>query len=241
MRYISANTAPEALVRWKAERNHVGQALDFKDLGRVSANGSEVDVKAEIKKQRLMDQGYLCAYTMVRISESSSHIEHVTPQAVSRARGAQEETVEYGNMIACYPMREEEGGIPFGAAYRGNRELAIHPLDSRCERLVKYRRIGRVESSDDSVSQTLDHTLNLNHPTLVDRRAETFNRAGVGLRSEQPLTEKAAQRLADAVFQPDDGGKLPPFCIAVAHAALEHAEMVRERKRRKAMARKNNR
>ncbi len=232
MRYIEKNDPPEALLYWKAQRNAAAQSLDFAELGRVEMNGDEVDVKQAIKFQRMKDQGFLCAYTMLRITVEDSHIEHLIPQSRSRKDMNINETVEYGNMVACYPREESKGGVGYGAAYRGKKLLIVTPRDSKCERVIKYHQNGTITSEDGEVEKMLNNVLNLNAQTLKDRRQDIFNRHGVGLRSDNPLKIREAERFAQSVMKADSNGKLSPFCVALNHAAQAHIELIRKRRKR---------
>tara|TARA_B110000003_G_scaffold262845_1_gene285908 strand:+ start:2175 stop:2558 length:384 start_codon:yes stop_codon:yes gene_type:complete len=115
MRYIEKNEPPRALINWRAQRAEHDQNLDFRDLDHVSIDGVYVNVKEAIKKQRLKDQGYLCAYTQIRIELDTSHVEHLKPQSLSRINDRKkhfiEETVDYENMVLCYPKQESKGGF----------------------------------------------------------------------------------------------------------------------------------
>lgn len=245
MRCITSNEPPQALLAWKAQRNAAGQVLDFEQLGRVEIQGADVDVKQAIKQRRLIDQGGLCAYTLMRITLKTSHVEHLKPQTLSRKNDRAsyfiEETVDYGNMVLCYPNEEASGGVGYGAPYRGEANLALTPRDARCERLIQYHQDGNVDSEDTRVDEMLSKVLNLNHPTLVDRRKESYNRAGVGLRrSSNLLSEKEAERLAESVLKMNAKDELAPFCAGISHAAKQHVEILQKRRRKKAMARRGN-
>ncbi|MGK7872308.1 MAG: hypothetical protein AB4426_03010 [Xenococcaceae cyanobacterium] len=56
-----------------------------------------------LKTKLLKEQGYLCAYTGLRITSESSHIEHLKPR--NKCIGLQ--AVDYRNMVACFP---KDGG-----------------------------------------------------------------------------------------------------------------------------------
>lgn len=246
MRCIINNESPQALLAWKAQRNNAKprQVSDFRQLGRIEIEGDSVDVKQAIKEQRLIDQGGLCAYTMMRIRLDTSHVEHLKPQTLSRENDRVghfiEETVDYGNMALCYPKKEGSGGVGYGAPYRGEANLVLTPRDARCERLIQYHRDGSVDSEDTRVDEMLSKVLNLNHATLVDRRKESYNRAGVGLRPSNLLSEKEASRLAESVLKMNAKNELAPFCAGISHAAKQHVEILQKRRRKKAMARRGN-
>jgi uncharacterized protein (TIGR02646 family) len=237
MRFIRENNRPEALIRCLAQRREAGQALDYDEVGKVEVNGVQVSVKADIRKARIADQGGICAYTMMRIDEDTSHNEHLVPRKVSKENGRVEETLNYRNIVACYPKREDKGGCGFGAAARGVKKLAVTPLDPSCEQLIRYDRAnGKAEAAmpdDADITELVNDVLFLNHKTLIARRLEAVQYAGVGLKSSQPLTESQARRLAETILEHRRGKCLSPYCVAIAHAAICHADLIARRRRQR--------
>lgn len=56
-------------------------------------------VKEAVKAALLVEQGYLCAYTLQRLAVASDcHIEHVEPP-----NAAPDKSLDYANMAACWP------------------------------------------------------------------------------------------------------------------------------------------
>jgi uncharacterized protein (TIGR02646 family) len=237
MRYIRNNNPPEALIRCLALRREAGQALDYDEVGQVEVDGEMRSVSTEIRKSRIADQGGICAYTMMRIDEHTCHNEHLVPRSVSRENGVVEQTLDYHNIVACYPKKEASGGCGFGAAVRGTKELAATPLDPACEQRIRFDRgNGRAEPTipgDSAISGLLNEVLRLNHPILLGRRLEAIERAGVGVRSNEPLSEARARSLARTILEHRRGRNLAPFCVAVAHAAVAHAKLIEKRRRQK--------
>ncbi len=234
MRYIRENKQPEALIRClKLQRDH-GQVPDYENAGQVEVNGNMVSVKAEIRKARIAEQGGLCAYTMMRIDETSCHNEHLVPQSVSRQKGKVEETLDYRNIVACYPKTEHAGGFEFGAAARGTKHLEITPLHATCETRIRFdRSTGRAEPAadgDEAVRELIEDVLILNHPALIDRRLDAYNRAGVGIKAASPLSAAQARKLAKIILDHRRGKNLSPYCVAVAQAAIAHAHLIEGKK-----------
>lgn len=236
MRFIRENNPPEALIRCLALRREAGQPLDYDDVGQVEVNGTMVSVKTAIREARIAAQGGICAYTMMRIDENSCHNEHLVPRSVSKDRGQVEQTLDYRNIVACYPKKEAKGGCGFGAAVRGTKDLAVTPLDQACERRIRFDRAsGKAEptnADDAEVQKMIDEVLVLNHDTLEQRRLEAFDRAGVGTKSQKPLSAQQSISLAEEILVHRRGSLLTPFCVAIAHAARAHAEVIEKRKRR---------
>lgn len=239
MRHIVRNVQPQALIQWKSERNAAGQPLNFDEFGRVQVNGQELDVKKEVKHQRLKDQGYLCAYTMLPIAMETSHIEHLTPRKTSKDEGRIQETVEYKNMVACFPREESEGGVGFGAPNRKDLPCKATPMDPNCERWLRYHRNGKVSAVNPDWKESVDTTLNLNDKALIDRRSDEMDRHGIGLRSSPPLTIEQARKFKKTVLQPNAKGKLLPFCIALLHAVEDHIIVLEKAALKRKHARRN--
>jgi uncharacterized protein (TIGR02646 family) len=227
------------LIDWVAQQKAASVNLHYDVLGQVERPGGEkVDVKQAIVRQRLKDQGYLCAYTMVGISEKNCHVEHIVPRSDSNARQQSEETVRYDNMLACYPQDDSKGKCPFGAHAREDRPLPLTPLDATCEKRMRFRKNGQIEplnSNDLGVSNILDeegNLLRLNHPRLVLWRREAIHAVLFSGHSPE-LSITAARRFAKRVLEFRWGERLRPYCIALAHAATEHADNLEKLRRKK--------
>jgi len=195
MKHVAPNEPPIELIRWIAQCRKASTEIDYDTVGQVEINGEKLDVKAAIKRQRLIDQGYICPYTLVRIDEASCHIEHIKPRAVSKRDGRREETLDYGNLIACFPPDGGDKSYGCGAPLRGQKPLAVSPRDSRCQMVVCYRSTGRVEAADggELVAQTLDTWLGLNCTWLLEKRKAALAGAGVSSSSSAPLSVAAAK------------------------------------------------
>jgi len=236
MRWIRDNRAPEALIRCLVVRRAAGQPLDYDETGAVEVDGASVSVRQAIREARLLDQGFLCAYTLKRIDADTCHNEHLEPRSVSKAEGRVEETLDYRNIVACYPKRESRGGCPYGATARGTRPLAVSPLEPGCETRLRFDRVtGRFEPADPDdadAKELVDEVLRLNHPALVEERRNALKMAGVVPGSRRTLGAAEARRLAESAVEFQRRGRLMPFCVAVAQAARTHADLIERRSRR---------
>lgn len=76
MKYIRKTGAPHEYLSW---RNRVRGTLD--EDYRCLRNPE----KAGLHCALLREQGWLCAYTMRRIDENTSHIEHIKPEGLCRS------------------------------------------------------------------------------------------------------------------------------------------------------------
>jgi uncharacterized protein (TIGR02646 family) len=225
VRYIAANTPPQELIDWTAQQRAAGVNLHFDHLGQVPVGGVQRDVKLAIKTQRLRDQGFLCAYTLWPIDDDEAHIEHIIPRATSDANGQPEQTVEYDNMVACYPLNGGDTRHGFGAAVRGTTPLVVTPRQANCATRFMFTSDGKVgprQADDHPVRTMIDTVLCLNAGALVSRRRAAYRGANIGVDAVNPLSRAAAQRLATEILVHSPGGRLNPFCEGVAQVALDH-------------------
>ncbi len=220
MRYIpkpSESEAPEAFKRWK-KRHPNAKYSSFHN----------VRAKSALKESLIRRQKFLCCYCESRITEETSHIEHIEPQM----GGLSAHTMDYGNMAAsCIkdPKKFEEKSEAAQAgvgvlrdAYlhcghaRGTRPVAS-PYDPVVDELFRYSFGGEIkvspELSDESkielARETIDN-LRLNVPTLANLRR---------------LAMYETVRLLEAGIPPsvilrEINGRLPPF-ITSAKKAVE--------------------
>lgn len=63
---------------------------------------------------------------------------------------------------------------------------------------------------------------NYRQKSLVNDRATVIK--GALKPKGNKLTAKAARRLAEQILRPDARQRLPAYCVAIAQAALQHAE-----------------
>lgn len=215
MRFYKKGPVPHSLEKWLRE-NEVNRR--FSDL--------PSDVKADIRSALLKEQGYLDAYTMQRIEADSCHIEHFRPQAHS----TDEDAVDYGNMLACWPLDRRSPtawapGDSYGAEYKGDSEEAIcSPLkEADVLNAFEYRFDGTIVGRTELAKTTI-HVLNLNAERLRAYRREAIRGAfGIAksplgskrLFDRARLTAAAAKRRLQAISLPDEAGRLQPFCAAI--------------------------
>jgi uncharacterized protein (TIGR02646 family) len=240
VRFIDANAAPAELINWVAQQGAAGVNLCYDNLGQIEIGGQIHDVKEAIKGQRLRDQGFLCAYTLLRIDQNSAHIEHLVPRATSNANGVPEQTVEYGNMVACFPLNGGDKSHGFGAPVRGTTPLVVTPRQQNCATFFKFTPNGRVEPAQPgnfAVRTMIDEVLCLNAPLLVSRRLAAYRGVRLSLDSPHPLSRAAAERLQRDVLTHKAGGRLTPFCICIAEAAGDHIRRLEKLSARKRFSR----
>jgi uncharacterized protein (TIGR02646 family) len=185
--------------------------------------------KEEVKSSLVAEQGGLCAYTMIRIDEASSHIEHLKPRTISKEEGCLHETTDYANnLVACFPNTglADSPACPFGADFKKSqwdRLLFITPLNGTCEARFQFHTDGTVSYGiDDTAAEWTYKALNLNEPTLVDLRKAEIRRLGLSPNADAPVTLREAKEIAEKVCRLT-GDRFDAFCVAIRHAALEYA------------------
>jgi uncharacterized protein (TIGR02646 family) len=226
---IRKGQQPHALIRWRATNAAIPDAR----------YGTHRFPTADVHKALIKEQGGICAYTMIRIEENSSHIEHLKPQTVSRTEGKPAETAAYDNMVACYPRVHVSGtpSVAFGAIYRGSKwdvMKFISPLTSACETAFCYRLTGKIEASPKSNGKAkwMISTLKLDAEELDELRLAAIEAMGLSLTAQDAVSLTQAKRLLDSICNIDGAGRFHPYCIAIKHAAIDYIRLVeRESKR----------
>ena len=215
MKRIRKTHPPREFLEWLKENEGL-------DCSYAALQGKEAH--KVLKNHLLREQGFLCAYTGVSISEEESHIEHIKPQSVcktiSNPRKTYLEDVEYRNMVACFPKDGGDASYGYGAPIKGgwwNEEQFISPCHEYCERRFIYKWSGKVypsQENDTAASTTID-ILKLNDKSLQTRRRKAikgFFGFGSKYKTKQ-LSTQDAKALLTIIGKPDSTGKLREFCF----------------------------
>jgi uncharacterized protein (TIGR02646 family) len=255
MKYIKKNSfAPKKLKEWfdNLTSDENGCLIN----GRYGNLPS--DLHEELHQVLLEEQGFLCCYTGLRIDEQKSHIEHIKPQCISKKDPHDHDDVNYHNMLAAYPKEKnlpknetKTKECPFGAKFRGDKELAVSPLSPECERKFIFELDGGIESANpdtenkedrqDDASKTI-RALKLDHSSLVKMRKAAIE--GFFLdKDDHVITRSQMERLInqEGICKKDQEGRYPKFCFVIEQVArlmLEKAE--REKKRKQAIQKSQN-
>ena len=182
-----------------------------------------------IKDALLLEQGYLCAYTMKSLaSRDGCHIEHIIAQSVG-TEGL--EDIDYGNMLACFPPSNSAIECSYGAKCKDNYDVLKKPFLSPLDPSVKYVFCfwddGIIEGKNDAAVASIN-VLDLNCAVLKNDRAAAIH--GFLLRrNKKELSAAEARRLAVEVVKPNANGRLTAFCEALSQAALRYAEKAERR------------
>ncbi len=215
MKRIRKTHPPREFLEWLKENEGL-------DCSYAALQGKEAH--KVLKNHLLREQGFLCAYTGVSISQEESHIEHIKPQKVCKKipnpGKSYLEDVEYRNIVACFPKDGADKSHGYGAPIKENwwnEELFISPCQEDCERRFIYKWGGKVspaQENDTAANTTID-ILGLNAKSLQDRRKgaiKGFFGFSTKLKTKM-LSKPEAKALLAIIGKPDSTGKLPEFCF----------------------------
>lgn len=233
MRTITKGEEPHDLLNWKRANQAAPQNLNY--------GGGGFPFEA-VRAALLAEQLHLCAYTMKALrtvdqcvaqaqdTSHACHIEHWLPQA----RKIDVETIDFQNMLACFPPSRSKVACDYGALAKASYDPASHafvsPLTAAAEQHFKYYRDGTIEGLTPQGKVTVK-VLRLDHAALNHDRAAVI-KGRLEPKTGKPLTAAAARRLAQDIRQPNAQRCLPAFCVAIAQAALDHAEREESRANR---------
>jgi uncharacterized protein (TIGR02646 family) len=222
MKRIIKGQEPASFIQFKQENEKAGVQLRYDtDLG----SGE----RKPIKEALLKEQGYICAYTLKRISLDTGHIEHLKPEELCRKHMkegvATVSDLDYNNMIACFP-KEAPKGISkekyFGAVkkddhWENNGNDYVLPLQANCEDHFQYNKLGGVKGNTDRGRNTVS-LLALDHPVLIEERKSAIESfIGKSAPIKKAKTTQAISEMDKMV-----NGKYIEFCISLKHALMEH-------------------
>jgi len=179
----------------------------------------------DLKDALLAEQGFICAYTGIRIDNDSMHIEHLKP----RHHRVYLEDVRYTNLVACFP-KEDEGGsstVGFGARAKDRWWHAtnfVSPLDQHCETRFRYTEGGAVRPNPVGhvPATTTIKKLNLNDKKLKQlRHAAILSFFGLNAskkrsgRKNRKMTRQEALVWQNDIDRMNTSGKLQPYCFVM--------------------------
>ena len=234
MKHIKKGEPPGELIAWAAANAGL-PSLQYGDGGFPHA---------VVHQALIAEQGGICAYTMVSINEDKSHIEHLKPQAVSRAERNFPETANYQNIVACFPKRHVAGKpkYKFGAIFREDAWDSlkfVSPLNTACEMRIRFGTDGTIRpwrSTDTGAVWTIQ-ILGLDESVLTEWREAAIEARGLSLLADDPLPKKDVERIIEHICDRDSDGNFVPYCVAIKHAAEEFLGRLEKKAKQKKYAR----
>ncbi len=217
MKFIRKAAEPPLLRRWKNANAGAAHQLNYANIPGPA--------REELRIRLLLEQGYLCAYTMRRIEAiGNGHVEHILPQSRHP-----EKDVDYDNIVFCFPGAQQ-AQCDFGALRKSGKDVTpanfVSPLDRACETRFSYGFGGEAKAANaaDAAAQGTIDVLNLNHKELVELRRSAVRGLPLFRKAAKAISAAKARRLAREVMQANNAGHFEPFCIAVRQVAELYAK-----------------
>jgi uncharacterized protein (TIGR02646 family) len=202
MKYIQKGKEPQNFSDWKATQKSLGVNYDYKYLSNPEKGAVHISL--------LSEQGYICCYCCMRVEQSNSHIEHLSPQSKTNS----ELSLDYTNMLGSC------GRYPNWPEYCGNKKqnlaIGVSPLQANCEEFFDYSSTGEILPTANNLAhqkdaQTTIEVLGLNHYDLTQGRIQALE-ALQGI-----MTQEEAELLAQVCQRMNAQGRYQPFCNAVLY------------------------
>ena len=235
MKYIQKTGCPRAYSQWCAGVAGTNQS-DWREVPSA--------LKGRILAAMIVEQGGLCAYTMRRIDNDSSHVEHIKPQ--SRCREDQHGSdLDYANLVACFPRRGMRAQYRYGAQLKDNwwnndDTEFVSPLQAACEHVFRFKLDGEIEAIDNRTeARTTIAVLGLDHRSLTEDRKRVIEEFIYGPTRDDPMSSANARRVRDTICDRNGNSRFYEYCVAVRAALEEHLAALTRLRQRKRYARRN--
>lgn len=212
MKYIKKGNEPEELAKFKAFANKNWQPK-FKEF-----RGED---KRNFKQKLIEEQGHICCYCGMRISDKNSHIEHLKPQS-----NYPEEELNYYNLLASCQLKREPKepqhcGVKKDNWYDDN--LMVSPLYPNCADFFRYTGGGEILPTDEedktNAAATTIEKSGLNINKLQAMRKEAIDAILTVL---EQSSEWEIEKLANGYEKLDDSGQYEPFCQAIVYVLRKY-------------------
>lgn len=236
MKHVRKAGAPHDYIAW---RNRVRGTADedYRHLQNPE--------KASLQRALVREQGSLCAYTMRRIDESSSHIEHIKPEALCRIEQAGAD-LDYDNIVACFPREGMAKGCRYGAQrkddwWEDDGVEFVSPMHPACESRFHFDLAGNITPvRNHRAAVTTIQVLALDHPSLTEDRKRVIEEFIYGANGSDPLSRAAAHRATNNITERGANGSFYEFCISVRDALQEYLKVLDRTARSRKFAGRGN-
>ena len=190
------------------------------------------EIKSDIKKSLLAEQGYICAYCMQRIGLDTGEagektrseqitIEHYAAQ--SSASGFPLDT-DYMNMLGVcsgvfQSIKNSNKHVQTCDKHRGNTPLTVNPQDESTISQIKYKTSGEIYSDNSAINNDLNITLNLNSSEAFTKanRREVINYVYKTVQNAGGKSMRILLELKAKYERRNSKGELTPFCGAALY------------------------
>lgn len=206
MKYIVKREAPCSLVKYKENAD-------------ATFDNMPADVRENLKKALLSEQGFLCCYCGDRIlCDNHTIIEHLKPKGIPEYSCLQ---LDYMNLLcSCDGGEAERRGkskrekklFPSHCDdKKNNNELPLTPLDIHIEDCFSYDEDGHIYGNCKEAKDAIE-VLNLDCSTIVNRRKAAIG-AYIGLKLTSAEWTATIERLSTR----NQSGFFEPYCFAVIY------------------------
>jgi uncharacterized protein (TIGR02646 family) len=234
MKFVHKQGAPHKYKMWRRRVKRTSQE-DYREM--------PGEMKAAVLAALVMEQGEICAYTMIRVDAETSHIEHIKPESLCR-KEEKGSDLDFDNMLSCFPRNGMRRAWRYGAQRKGSwwdSTLFISPLEPLCEKRFRFNLDGEISvvGANKAASKTIE-VLALDHPTLTEDRRRAIHEFIYGKDGDNPLSKVKASQLKMSVCN-RSGGQFVEFCVAFRDALEEHITYVKKLARKRGFARRRAR
>ena len=226
MKYIQKGKEPASLTAWKKVQKINGLIPEYGDL-----RGKE---KKDLHDSLLADQGYICCYCGVQVSQENSHIEHLPSQAYFRLNNDPNGTTDYQHLLASCGISEQWRKDKYEKEWtekkfeeltsssdrcgikRGNQPVAISPLQVDCEAFFRYDASNGAIRAEEGFDQSEAASATIAILNLGTKKLEDLRKAAIdtAILISEELTEEELLKLFK---KKNRRGEFIPFCSAIAY------------------------
>lgn len=220
---IEKQQAPESLIQYRsAAIRDYGQELENDHIFDNYRN------KNELRLSLAEEQGYLCAYCMSRLSQdlSNTKIEHCRSQTDYPS-----EKLNYTNLLLCCKGNEKKGQKQTDLhcdSKKGGKSFSYNPaeLPNNMDKLIQYKRDGRICSIDMDLDNEINTLLNLNYSRLKMNRKNALDSIFIILDSKRGTrTSAEIKRLIRSIGTRDADGKNNPYLGILLYRLRKHPSL----------------
>jgi uncharacterized protein (TIGR02646 family) len=218
MKFIQKGGAPHSYRIWC--KKVAGTAKeDYQELPKLE--------KAELLLSLVMEQGWICAYTMKRIDEATSHVEHIKPESLCREDKTGSD-LDYDNLVAGFPREGMLANYRYGAQKKDNWWVDdgrhfISPLHPNCEKRFQFDLAGNIKAVNNNAAAAITiNVLGLKHDTITEERRRVIEEFVYGSTGDAPLSPAQAAREFERICERDHDGRFYEFCVAIRDALGQH-------------------
>lgn len=167
--------------------------------------------KDELRESLIREQGSLCCYCCLRITEDSMRIEHWIPQAK-----CSELALVYSNMLAaCCGGEDGTKDERHCDVSKGDREIKYSPANPAhaIESKISYLPNGQIRSSCSEFNGQIEDVLNLNNEDLTSHRRQALHAIKRWKRTKNPNRKMVRAKITKLTDTSQDLEPMSPVAV----------------------------